>query len=370
MGEGGVDGTGKTMHALVLHGIGNLCYGRVPRPIPQDGDALVRVAAAGVCGSDVPRIYVHGTYHFPLIPGHELSGVIEELVGSPTPHAAPGLQVGQRVVIVPLLPCRRCAYCQVGAYAQCAAYDYLGSRSDGGFADYVRVPQANLLPIPDGVDLLEAALAEPAAVALHAMRQAQVEPGDVVAILGTGPIGMILAQWAAILGAGRVLLVDIDARKLAMARDLGLGTTFDAREGDPVAWVREVTAGRGADVVIEAAGASVTLEQSLRAARPLGHVVIMGNPSGEVRLPQATISQILRKELTIRGTWNSSFAALPTNEWQVVLEMLAAGRLDLRSLITHQVPLSDGVAALQMMRDQSAFYGRVVLIAGILAEEL
>jgi L-iditol 2-dehydrogenase len=352
----------EMMHALVLHGLGDLRYEQVPRPTPQEGEALVRVAAAGVCGSDVPRVYVHGTYRFPLILGHELSGVIEHLEGSPGPHAAPDLRVGQPVVLVPLVPCRQCAYCQVGAYAQCTAYDYLGSRSDGGFAEVVRVPQANLLPLPEGVALLDAALTEPAAVALHAMRQGKVQPGDAVAILGTGPIGMILAQWASILGAGRVLLVDIDARKLSMARDLHLGEVFNARQGDPVTWVQELTQGRGADVVIEAAGTSVTLEQSLRAARPLGHVVIMGNPSSEVKLPQSTVSQILRKELTIRGTWNSSFASLPTNEWRVVLEMLSAGRLNLRPLITHQVPLGEGVAALEMMRDQREFYGRVVLV--------
>lgn len=352
----------EMMRALVLHGVGDLVYEETPRPTPQEGEALIRVAAVGVCGSDVPRVYVHGTYRFPLIPGHELSGVIERLEGAPGPHAVPGLREGQRVALVPLVPCRRCAYCQVGAYAQCTAYDYLGSRRDGGFAEYITAPQANLLPLPDGAALLDAALTEPASVALHAMRQGEVRPGDTVAILGTGPIGMILAQWARLLGAGRVLLVDIDPRKLDMARDLRLGETFNARQGDPVAWVQEVTQGLGADVVIEAAGAATTLEQSLRLARPLGHVVFMGNPSGDARLPQATISQVLRKELTIRGTWNSSFAALPTNEWRVALDMLAAGRLDLHSLITHQIPLSQGIAALEMMRDQSAAFGRVVLV--------
>ncbi len=351
----------EMMQALVLHGIGDIRYEEAPRPAPREGEALVRVAAAGVCGSDVPRVYVHGTYRFPLIPGHELSGIVEHLEGSPGAHAAPDLRVGQRVVVIPLVPCRRCAYCQVGAYAQCTAYDYLGSRSDGGFAEYVCAPQGNLLPLPEGVDLLDAALTEPAAVALHAIRQGQVQPGDTAAILGTGPIGMILAQWARNLGAGKVLLVDIDDRKLDMARDLRLGETLNARQSDPVAWIQDVTHGRGADVVIEAAGSSITLEQALRIARPLGHVVIMGNPSGEVRLPQATVSQILRKELTIRGTWNSSFAQLPTNEWRVALDTLAAGRLDLHSLITHHVPLGQGIPALEMMRDQRAFYGRVVL---------
>ena len=176
------------------------------------------------------------------------------------------------------------------------------------------------------MDLLDAALTEPAAVALHAMRQGQVQPGDTVAILGTGPIGMILAQWARYPGrrGGAAWWISI-RRKLDMARDLRLGETFNARQGDPVAWVQEVTQGRGCRRGHRGRGSRHYPGAVAAPGPPLGHVVFMGNPSGDVRLPQATISQMLRKELTIRGTWNSSFAALPTNEWRVALDMLAAG---------------------------------------------
>jgi L-iditol 2-dehydrogenase len=347
--------TSSTMHALVLHGIGDLRHEQVPVPALSAGEALIRVVAAGVCGSDVPRVFHHGTYRFPLIPGHELSGVIEA-VAKPGPR-----QVGERVTVFPLIPCRKCPYCEIGAYGQCRSYDYLGSRCDGAFAEFVRAPQANLLPLPDGVSLSEAALSEPAAVALHAVRQGDIQAGDAVVVLGCGPIGMMIAQWARILGAGRILLVDIDSAKLSVARELGLGETFNSREGDPVAWVQAQAVGRGADLAIEAAGAPMTFEQALRMARPLGRVVIMGNPAGDVNLPQATVSQLLRKQLTVRGTWNSSFSALPVNEWQVVLEMLAAKRLDLHSLISHRVPLAAGVDALHMMHDRREFFNRVVI---------
>ena len=175
----------ETMQALVLHGIGDLRYERVPRPVPGSGEALVRVVAVGVCGSDLPRIFEHGTYRFPLIPGHEIAGVVEEVVGIALRRP------GERVTVKPLMPCGECAYCQVGDFAQCRSYDYLGSRSDGGFAEYVRAPQSNLVPVPEGVHMVDASLTEPAAVALHALRQGGVEPGDAVAILGTGPIGMM-----------------------------------------------------------------------------------------------------------------------------------------------------------------------------------
>ncbi|MBN1400395.1 MAG: alcohol dehydrogenase catalytic domain-containing protein, partial [Anaerolineae bacterium] len=254
----------ETMRALVLHGIGDLRYEDVPLPVPRAGEALVRVAAVGVCGSDVPRIYEHGAYQYPRIPGHEMSGVVVAVEGKGA------LPVGARVTVKPLIPCRRCRYCEIGAFGQCISYDYLGSRSDGAWAEYVRAPQENLIPIPEGVSLIEAALTEPAAVALHAVRQAGIEPGDAVAVLGAGPIGMLVAQWAHIWGAGHVLLVDIDARKLALARELDLGETHNAHEGDPVAWALARTDGEGPTVVVEAAGAQATVEQALRMARPLG----------------------------------------------------------------------------------------------------
>jgi len=347
---------GETMQALVLHGVGDLRCERVPRPIPKEGEALIRVVAAGVCGSDVPRVFEHGTYRFPLIPGHEIAGVVEDVVG------AGAWRRGERVTVKPLIPCGECAFCQIGALAQCTAYDYLGSRSDGGFAEFVCAPQRNLVLVPEGVALTDAALTEPAAVALHALRQGGIEPGDVVAILGTGPIGMILAQWARILGAGRVLLTDVDPQKLRLAEQLGLGTTLNASQADPIAWAEQLTGGRRPDLVVEAAGVSATFEQALRMARPLGRVVIMGNPAGEVRLSQSTISQMLRKELTIRGTWNSRFTELPVDEWRVVLDMLADGRLNLGALISHRLPMSRGVEALEMMRSKSQPYNRVVLV--------
>ncbi|MBC7234770.1 MAG: galactitol-1-phosphate 5-dehydrogenase [Chloroflexi bacterium] len=351
----------RMMDALVLRAIGDLRCEKVPMPQLQEGEALVRVVAAGICGSDVPRVYEHGTYRFPLIPGHEFSGLVEAVCGS-SPRAVGPIQGGMRVTVKPLIPCRRCRFCEVGAFGQCVAYDYLGSRSDGAWAEYVRVPQENLVPLPEGLSLMEAALSEPLAVALHAVRQGPVAPGDAVLVLGAGPIGMMVAQWATLTGAGQVLMVDIDERKLDLAARLGLGKTLNARFGDPVAWAMEQTQGLGADVVVEAAGVAATVRQAIHAARPLGRVVLLGNPSGDVALPQAGVSQILRKQLTIRGSWNSNFAHLPVDEWRVAVEMMAAGRIVVGPLISHRLPLCDGPAVLERMRGGREFYHRVVLV--------
>ncbi|MGI6374655.1 MAG: galactitol-1-phosphate 5-dehydrogenase [Anaerolineae bacterium] len=351
------------MSALVLHGLGDVRYEQVPMPEPGPGQALIRVAAAGICGSDLPRIYEHGAYHYPLIPGHEVAGRVVAL-GPDTPVDAGGVAVDTDVVVMPLLPCGRCDYCRIGAYGQCQDYDYLGSRSDGGMAEYLLAPVANLLPLPTGLDPVDAALCEPAAVALHALRQGGVQPGDTVAILGCGAIGMLIAQWARIMGADEVLLVDVDDAKLELARRMWLGATVNSRTADPVALARRLGRGLGADLVIEAAGVPATFERALLMARPLGRVVIMGNPSADVTLARSTVSQLLRKELTLHGTWNSSFVALPTDEWRVTLRYLADRRIDVKPLITHRVPLSQGVQALEMMRRRAEPVARVVLING------
>ena len=344
------------MDALVLHGVGDLRLERVARPNVRPGWALVRVAAASVCGSDVPRIYDHGAHRHPLILGHEASGVVEE-VAEPGPR-----KPGDRVTIKPLISCGQCDYCHIGSLGQCVAYDYLGSRRDGAFAEYVLAPTENLLPLPDAVGLVQAALTEPAAVALHALRQGGVQPGDAVAILGCGPIGMLVAQWAHVWGAGEVLLVDIDPRKLELATRLGLGHVYHARQGDAVPWAQMRTRGRGPDLVVEAAGVSATVEQAIRMVRPLGRVVILGNPSGDVFLPQSTVSLILRKQLVIVGSWNSDFVPLPVDEWHVVLGMVAAGRIDLQSMIGCRVPLREGPQAIARMRMGEECLTRMVLI--------
>jgi len=346
----------QTMQALMLHAVGDLRLERVPRPTPGPGEAVIRVAACGVCGSDVPRVFEHGTYSFPLIPGHEFAGVVVD-----APKSS-GVRVGARVAVKPLIPCGTCPFCAMGAWGQCRSYDYVGSRRNGAFAEYVVVPVANLVPVPDNVSLEEAALTEPAAVALHAIRQGGLEPGDSAAILGAGPIGMLVAQWARIWGAANVFLADIDSSKLALVEELGLGTPVNSRAGDPIERIRRETGGLGPDLVVEAAGVPATLLQALWLARPLGRVVIMGNPAADVTLPQDVISQILRKELTIRGTWNSHMVTLPVDEWAVTLEMMSQRRLRIEPLISHRVPLAQGVQALTMMRDRSEPYNRVVFI--------
>ncbi len=345
-----------TMLAAVLYGVGDLRVEERPRPEPARGQVLVRVAACGVCGSDVPRIFEHGTYRFPLIPGHEFAGRV-----AACGEGVEGWAEGDPVTVFPLLPCRRCRYCERGVFELCDHYDYLGSRSDGAFAEYVVAPAWNLVRVPAAVPLDHAALTEPASVALHALRRFGVAAGDRVAILGAGPIGLLLAQWARALGAGRVFLFDLVAEKLAAARELGFADTINSSECDPVERALAETEGVGVDLVVEAAGVPATVVQAIQMARKLGKIVLMGNPAAGVTLSQEVLWSLLRKQLTIRGTWNSSFARLPRSEWATSLEAMARGGLRIEPLITHRFPLAQANEALELLRDRREFANKVLL---------
>lgn len=350
------------MKACVLHAVGDLRYEDVKTPVPGSDEVLLRVGACGVCGSDIPRVFVKGTYQFPTIPGHELAGEIVSVGKFGDPNI-----VGKLAAVFPLIPCRHCEACEIGEYAQCLHYNYLGSRCDGGFAEYVRVPIWNLVLVPDGVTLEEAAMTEPAAVAIHALRQAGIDIGDTVVIFGAGPIGLMIALWAEAWGAGRVLLIDIDDTKLAFAAELGFRDTFNARTRDAVAWVQEMT-DLGGDVIVEASGSSVAFDQAMRVARPFGRVVLMGNPDSDMTLSAQAYSAILRKQLTLHGTWNSSFNDLPRNEWHLALDFMANGKLNLKPLITQRVGLEGLIDSLKMIRDRAQFSNKVMFVNNLSEE--
>jgi L-iditol 2-dehydrogenase len=340
------------MKALNLHAVGDLRYEEVPMPVRQPGEVMLKVKACGICGSDLPRVFTKGTYHFPTIPGHEFSGEIID--------ADDASLIGRRAAVFPLLPCRKCKACQVGEYAQCSDYDYYGSRRDGAFAEYIAVKEWNLILFDDTLSYEEAAMCEPAAVALHAIHQSGVSIGDTAAIFGAGPIGIMLALWAKAAGAFQVILCDIDPTKVAFARSLGFDA-INSRECDPVEYIHSKTNGQGADACIEGAGVAQTWEQGLKSVKSFGTVVSMGNPAGDMTLSQKGYWEILRKQLTLKGTWNSNYNDA-RNEWKIALEAISSHRIDVRPLISHRFPLSEGAKAFGIMRERKEFFNKVMFV--------
>jgi len=344
------------MTAAVLHAPGDLRVERVPVPSPAEGQVLVKVGACGVCGSDVPRVLTKGTYTFPLIPGHEFAGTVAALG-----KGVRGFREGEGVAVFPLIPCRKCEMCEGQWYEMCEDYDYLGSRSNGAFAEYVVAPAWNLLKLPKRVSLECAAMAEPAAVARHGLERVGVCPEDSVAIFGAGPIGVMLAQWASAMGASPVFLIDVRADRIEAARKATRATCLDATQTDVLAEVQRLTDNVGADVVVEAAGVPVTVPQCIRAAARGGDVVLLGNPSQDVTIPMADVSLILRKQLDIHGTWNSGYRGDNCeDDWTATLEAMAKGHLTLEPLITHRYRIEQAKEAFAMMAASREFHNKVM----------
>ncbi|WOO42746.1 galactitol-1-phosphate 5-dehydrogenase [Rubellicoccus peritrichatus] len=345
------------MKALVLEADKQLKYVE-DRPIPDAPDerptALVRVAACGICGSDIPRGFGGKAYFYPLVMGHEFSGVVEE------PVEGGRFQKGDRVAVFPLIPKNLDSdpANQTGNYAQSREYDYYGSRRDGAFAEYLRIPEWNLFPVPDHVDLLHASMTEPAAVALHGVRKMNVQAGSDAAVFGAGPIGNMTAQWLRIHGCARVFIVDVEPHKLHLAEAMGF-VPINAQEGDPVEAVLQATNGVGVQHSVEACGLPATFLHAVQVASMFADVVFMGNINGEFRIGEKDFSNILRKELTIHGTWNSKVTPVGTDDWTTVLKHLDQ-ELIVAPLITDKLPLSEGPAIFDDLFNRKNYHNKVI----------
>jgi len=343
-----------TMKALVLQADKVLEFTDVPMPEkPKTDWILVRVSYAGICNSDIQRGFGGGAYRYPLIMGHEFSGTVaDSFVGS-------RFSAGDRVVVYPLLPCHNCTACQTGDYAQCLDYDYFGSRRDGGFSEYVYVPEDNLVLVPTHVELLHAALTEPCSVALHGANHLDVRPGDTAVVIGFGPIGDMVAQWLRIRGCTPIFAVDIDEQKLELARRMGF-MPVNAREDDPATFVYHHTGGQGADRVVEACGLPQTFLQAIQAAGRFAEILFLGNIHGQFAIGEKDFSRILRKELKILGTWNSRIVPRGHNDWTTALEHMDR-KLEVSSLISHTPDLQEGPRVFEQIAEGTfEYFNRIV----------
>lgn len=348
------------MHAYVLHGIDDMRYEQADMPDLKPGWALVEVMVAGICGSDIPRIFENGTYYFPTIPGHEFAGVVRN-TGLPEDRE----WVGKRVGVFPLIPCHECDNCRNEDYEMCDHYDYLGSRRDGGFAEYVTVPVWNLMEIPDTVDFAEAAMLEPMAVALHAIRQLPLEKVKSLAIYGAGPIGLLMCQWARIFGVQDIYIVANKPEQVQLASSLGFNNVCNQRETNALEWLYALTGGKLVDAAIEGVGRGEVLEQCILSVKVHGYIVALGNPNGDVSLNRDNYWKILRRQLRILGTWNSRYSGSTNNDWRDAIDMLVEGRIDAISLVTHNYPFKELMDGLQVMHTKSEFYSKILISKSI-----
>jgi L-iditol 2-dehydrogenase len=316
----------------------------VPEPkITHDDHVLLEVGACGVCGSDLhfyewaPHARVEIT--LPRVLGHEVAGTVVE-VGSAVTQFKPG----DRVVTETWGGCGRCYYCRLGMFNHCLYQTRIGQKADGGMARYVIVPDISLYPIPQDMPFGEAAVVEPVGVALHGLERVNLKPGDSVAVIGPGPIGIAAAMLADQSGAQPLVMLglEVDEQRLEFVRQMGHPVIVTDRE-DPVEAVREMTEGRGADLAIDVSGGRGTLALAVELVRPGGQIAAVGL-SPEAPLNPTTVAL---KELAIYG----SFRRQPQT-WYRAIKLVASRKIDVRPLVTHQFAVADAQEAFETLLDR------------------
>jgi L-iditol 2-dehydrogenase len=244
-------------------------------------------------------------------------------------------------------------------WAQCSGYSYFGSRCDGGFAEYLVVPTWNLVPFADSLSYEEAALCEPAAVSLHAVNIGALKEGMNVAVIGTGTIGFLIGSFAKKkVGSGKVIICGRSENKLEYAKKLGFETVNTKTEA-AADGIKRITGSDGADVVFEAVGSNGAIENAVKSAAALGRVVLVGNPSGDLNLEKNVYWSILRKQLTVAGSWNSNYNSR-INDWADALKIFESGELNLRGLITHTFPMAEKDKAFDTVKNPDVFTLKVM----------
>ena len=258
--------------------------------------------------------------------------------------------VGDRVIAVPLLPCFACANCEAGRFALCRDYSFIGSRCDGGMAEFCVVPERNLFDLPDELSFAQGALFEPATVTLHGVLMLpKLDTYRSVVVLGVGAIGAFGIQWAKTLGASKVIAVDIRDDALHLASAVGAALTIDSRGGDVVSRVAEETDG-GADLVIETAGVPASQTVAWELPRPQGRVLQVGTAARPVEFPAEVFERLLRRELTVHGSWMSYSVPFPGREWTLTAEAFVSGQLVWEPILSHRLPLSEAARAFCLAR--------------------
>lgn len=332
----------KTMRAWVFYEPEKMLLEEVPYPAPAADEVTVRVGAVGICGSDVSYYFGHSPLGTPdgggpLVLGHEISGVVAE-AGS---AAAKLFRPGERVTVNPVQQCNACPACADGRFNICPNAATIGVGVDGGFAEYVRVKQTHALKIADDVALADAALTEPLACSVYAMRKLDIRLGDNVAVIGSGSIGLMMVQLAKARGAGKVLLIGTRDVPLELGARLGATSLANVKDkaskyyaADAAAAARKAFGGALADRVVVPTSAKSALQQALEISGPYSTIVYFGLP-GPADTIEVPALNTIAADKTIKFSWLSPLV------WPETLAALANGKVEVSPLVTHTYPFED-----------------------------
>lgn len=344
------------MESLCLYGARDLRYEESAEPMIEHNDeVIIRVKRAGICGSDISRYKKLG----PLTPGniwgHEYAGEVVEIADNVT-----DLSLGARVAVCPALYCGKCDYCRSGYIAACPDLLVTGAKVPGGFATYVKVPRENVISIPDSISFEEAAFVEPSAVVVHGLFKTSLKPGDSVAVMGCGTIGLLAIQWAKIFGAEKVYAIDIEEEKLTLAKQVGADILVNPRDGSTFEQIMTFTKGYGVDLAVEAAGSAATSAQIFALPKKGGEVVFLGIPYSDVSIERFYFEKIVRQELKIFGSWNAVSAPFPGREFLATINSMSNKQLQVKPLISHRVPLKMGPEIFERIIGRDEMFTKVM----------
>jgi len=327
------------MKAIVYLGKENLLFKKMEKPLLNEGEVLIKVRYAGICGTDMV-IYDGKLSHRvtpPLIPGHEFSGEIMEINSS----KKYGLKKGDRVTVNPLIFCSECHACKSGFFHVCKSLGLLGVEKDGGFAEYVRASIDMVHKIPDGLSLKVATLVEPLAVAVHCLRRSELKIGDCALVLGGGPIGVLIAQVARIAGASDVIITEVNDFRIDIARKLGF-SVINPLETNLFERIMEMTKGNGTDVVFEVAGAKNAMQEAISLVRIRGRII-------SVALHQEVFSasafEVIFRELSIVGSRVYEYG-----DFDRAINILAKDKINGELIISHVLPLREASKAFEEIK--------------------
>ena len=344
------------MKAALLKGLNQFEIEVIEKPIPKEHEVLVKVKAAGICGSDIHKMQNEWKYKMPMVMGHEFSGVVES-IGSNVKRTL----IGDRVVVAPLIPCHECVYCESGKYQLCEDYTMIGSHRYGGFEENGPDPEEKVSKIGKRIFFEGGAKIETLAVGVHGGMGLDPKIGDTVAVFGLGTIGILTAQWLRLTGVKKIIGIDIDSNKISEAKKYGVTDTINSLEESLEKRIFELTDNLGVDIAIECAGSKITEEQCLLITKKGGKIGYQGIAYSDVLLRQRAFENIFRREYTINGFWNSYSAPFPGKEWIHSAKFIEQGKINLRDLISHRYHLGEIQKAFNLTVNREDSYNKVMI---------
>ncbi|MBO1307735.1 galactitol-1-phosphate 5-dehydrogenase [Enterococcus sp. 669A] len=345
------------MKAALLNDSNHFVVCQTNKPVPQEKEVLIKVKAASICDSDIKQLKQARSRPASPIIGHEFAGIVAD-IGSQVSQ----VKIGDRVAGIPFLPCGSCADCQADNQHWCEHSRKIGTHQNGCFAEYVVLPEENVIGLGDKISFEEAALLEPLAKAAHGVKLLEVQAGDTVAVFGLNTFGLMNIQWLRQTGAKRIIGLDTDGNNLWEAKVHGVTNTINLLRESIDKRIAQLTNGQGVDIALECTGSSLAEEQCLLITKKGGTIGYYGMAPSNMMLRQQAFENIFRREYTIKGLWNTYSAPFPGEEWTASLALIEQKKLAPQQFISHRFSLEDIQQAFDLAMDENISNQRVIVV--------